>query len=568
VTAGRPEQVDRPSPSPGVSSGLEVCPVGMVEDLMQARTEFETGDWSGALDVWSGVDPADMSTDDLHDAASAAYLLGRRDASVDYEGQAFAGRQQAGDPAGAIRSCFHLAMVFGTNGETALAQGWTARADRLLGELDDQAVEHGYVSMLHMYRHLAAVDLPAASAAAERATTVGREHGDRDLLALGLCAQGRLTMHSGRIADGLRLLDEAMVGVAAGEVTPIVFGDVYCTAIEGCQEIGEFGRVGEWTSALHRWCLAHPGLVTFSGQCSVHRGQLMQVHGAWPEALEEFASAIERYRLADSVAAVGLAECERGDVLRQRGEFDAAESAYQRSSEHGYDPQPGLALLWLARGQIQSAVAAVRRLVDDVSDPVAQCRLLPGAVDVLLAAGALDEARDVAARLDAVAGYVGTETLHAFAAFASGAVELAAGDAAGALPYLRKARQLWARAQRPYEGARVRFLTARALTAVGDQESAHRELEAACATFRELSATPAAETAERLLRPAGHPAGLTDREVEVLRLVASGRSNMQIADQLVLSEKTVARHLSNIFTKLDVGSRTAAAAYAYQHRLV
>ena len=568
MTAGRPEQVDRPNLSPGVSSGLEVCPVGMVEDLMQARTEYETGDWSGALDVWSGVDPADMSTDDLHDAASAAYLLGRRDASVDYEGRAFAGRQQAGDPAGAVHSCFHLAMVFGTNGETALAQGWTARADRLLDELDDEAVERGYVSVLHMYRHLSADDLPAASAAAERATRVGREHRDQDLLALGLCAQGRLTMYSGRIADGLRLLDEAMVGVAAGELTPIVFGDVYCTAIEGCQEIGEFGRVGEWTSALHRWCLAHPGLVAFSGQCSVHRGQLMQVHGAWPEALEEFASAIERYRLADSVAAVGLAECERGDVLRQRGEFDAAESAYQRSSEHGYDPQPGLALLWLARGQIESAVAAVRRLVADVSDPVAQCRLLPAAVDVLVAAGALDEARDVAARLDLVAGYVGTETLHAFAAFAAGAVELAAGDAAGALPYLRKARQLWAHAQRPYEGARVRLLTARALTAVGDQESARRELEAACATFRELSATPAAETAERLLRPAGHPAGLTDREVEVLRLVASGRSNMQIAGQLVLSEKTVARHLSNIFTKLDVGSRTAAAAYAYQHRLV
>ena len=204
-----------------------------------------------------------------------------------------------------------------------------------------------------------------------------------------------------------------MAGAAADEMTPVVFGDVYCAAIEGCQEIGDFGRVAEWTSALHRWCLAQPGLVAFTGQCSVHRGQLMRVHGAWPEALEEFASAIERYRLADSVAAVGLAECERGDVLRQRGEFDAAETAYQRSSEHGYDPQPGLALLWLARGANDAALAAVRRLVAEASDPVAQCRLLPAAVDVLVAAGALDEARAVAARLDEVAVHVGTETLQA-----------------------------------------------------------------------------------------------------------------------------------------------------------
>ncbi len=160
-----------------------------------------------------------------------------------------------------------------------------------------------------------------ATEAAEVVTAVGRRHRDPDLLALGLSSQGRLAIYAGRITDGLALLDEAMAGLAAGEVTPVVFGDVYCAAIEGCQEIGDFGRVAEWTTALHRWCLSQPGLVAFTGQCSVHRGQLMRVHGAWPEALEEFERAIERYRLADSVAAIGLAECERGDVLRQRGEF-------------------------------------------------------------------------------------------------------------------------------------------------------------------------------------------------------------------------------------------------------
>ena len=542
--------------------------MGLVDDLVRARTDYEQGDWTAALDIWSDIEPDDMSADDLHDAAVAAYLLGRRDASVDFHQRAFALYQQSGTAVGAMRCCFHLAMIFGSGGEHALESGWTTRAERLLDDVEDDAVEHGYVALLHMYRHLGSGNLPAATEAAQAVTVVGRRHRDPDLLGLGLSCQGRLAIYAGRIAAGLALLDEAMAGAAAHELTPVVFGHVYCAAIEGCQEIADFGRVAEWTSALHRWCLAQPGLVAFTGQCSVHRGQLMRVHGAWPEALEEFARAVDRYRMADSVAAMGLAECERGDVLRQRGEYDEAEAAYQRSSEHGYDPQPGLALLWLARGAKADALAAVRRLVAEVSDPVAQCRLLPPAIDVLVTAGALEEARAVVDRLDEVAAHVGTEALQAFAAFASGTLELASGDAAGALPYLRKARQLWAHAQSPYECARVRLMTGRALTTLGDAESARKELETACATFRELGATPAVEEVERLLRPADHPAGLTEREVEVLRLVASGRSNTQIAEALVLSEKTVARHLSNIFVKLQVGSRTAAAAYAFEHRLV
>ena len=387
--------------------------MGLVDDLTQARADYEQGDWTAALDVWSDIEPDDLSAEDLHDAALAAYLLGHRDASVDFHQRGYARYQQAGSAAGAMRCCFHLAMIFGSGGEHALERGWTTRAERLLDELTDEAVEHGYVTLLHMYRHLGSNNLPAATEAAAAVAAVARRSQDPDLLAFGLSSQGRLAIYAGAIADGLTLLDEAMTGAAAHELTPVVFGHVYCAAIEGCQEIADFGRVAEWTSALHRWCLAQPGLVAFTGQCSLHRGQLMRVHGAWPEALEEFARAIERYRRADSVAAVGLAECERGDVLRQRGEFDAAERAYERSSEHGYDPQPGLALLWFARGANEAAVAAVRRLVAEASDPVAQCRLLPAAVDVLVAAGALDEARVVAAQLEVVAVHVGTDRLQA-----------------------------------------------------------------------------------------------------------------------------------------------------------
>jgi DNA-binding CsgD family transcriptional regulator len=543
-------------------------PVGVVDELEQARSDYERGDWVAALDIWSDLALEDMSADDLHAAGLAAYLLGRRDSAVDFHQRGFVLYQQAGAVAGSMRCCFHLALTFGSSGAHALESGWITRAERLLDDVDEDAVEHGYVALLNMYRHLEVGDLPSATAAAEAATVVGRRHRDADLIALGLSCQGRLAMYAGRIAAGLALLDEAMAGAAARELTPVVFGDVYCTAIEGCQEIGELGRVAEWTSALHRWCLAQPGLVAFTGQCSVHRGQLMRVHGAWSAALDEFASAIERYRQVGIVAAVGLAEYEQGDVLRQRGEYGAAEAAYERASEHGYDPQPGRALLWLARGSTDAAVAAVRRLLTEASDPVSQCRLLPPAVDVLVSAGVLDDARAVVARLEEIAVQVGTPSLQAYAALASGTTDLASGDATGALPQLRRARRLWTHARNPYEVARVRLVTGRALVALGDAESARQELETALATFRQLGATPAADAAERLLGRNGHPGGLTAREVEVLRLVASGRSNLQIAQALVLSEKTVARHLSNIFVKLQVGSRTAAAAYAFEHRML
>ncbi len=308
----------------------------------------------------------------------------------------------------------------------------------------------------------------SAAETANATAEIGRRHGERDLIALGLVVAGRMAIYSGRAVEGLELLDEAMVAVAAGEVSPEVFGDVYCIAIEGCQEIAAFDRVAEWSSALTRWCASQPGLVTYTGQCSIHRGQVMRQRGAWADALEEFTLAGERYRLANTLAAIGQAEGERGDVLRLQGEYAAAEAAYQRAGEHGYDPQPGLALLWLARGSRDAAAAAVRRLVAETGDPVGKCRVLPAAVDVLLAVDALDEARIVAAELDQVASAVGSVAMLAFSAYASGAVELASGDASGALPYLRKARQLWARAECPYEVARVRLLTGRALTALGD----------------------------------------------------------------------------------------------------
>ena len=336
--------------------------------------------------------------------------------------------------------------------------------------------------------------------------------------------------------------------------------------IEGCQEISDFGRAAEWTAALTRWCGAQPGLVAFTGQAAVHRGQIMRLHGAFADAVEEFENAVRRYLASRDPSPAGLASAEKGDVLRILGDFEGAQASYEAALDYGHEPQPGLALLWLAVGRSQAALGAARRLLTETQGPVVRSRMLPAVVEILLSGGDVDEARTVATELEDIAASFGCAALQAMAAYSSGCVELAAGDSSGALPYLRKASTLWRGLEAPYEVARVRLQVGRALAALGDEVSSSSELAAARRVFVELGAAPAAAQLDRTQSTA-LPGGLTPREAEVLRLVASGHSNARIAAELVLSEKTVARHLSNIFTKLDVGSRTAAAAYAFEHRL-
>jgi DNA-binding CsgD family transcriptional regulator len=369
------------------------------------------------------------------------------------------------------------------------------------------------------------------------------------------------------VADGLRLLDEAMVGVLAGEVSPVSSGQVYCLAIELCQQISDLGRAGEWTHALSTWCDAQPGLVAFTGQCAVHRGQLMRLHGAYADALAEFDRAAARYAAGGGHPAVALACYERGETHRLRGEFEAAGAAYDEAVALGHSAQPGRALLWLDQGRVEQAAAASRRLLAEAAGPVSRSGLLPAVVEVFAAAGDVDASSEAQCELAELARSFGCTALLAAADSSTARVALARGDPVTALPPARSGLDAWTRLEAPYEAARCRTLLGQALRLLGDEASAVVDLTEARRTFAALGAAPAEREAAQLLGPAA-PRGLSPREVEVLRLVAAGRSNPEIAAELFLSEKTVARHLSNIFVKLDVGSRTAAAAFAYQHRLV
>ena len=546
-----------------------VASVVVLDELRRAREAYERRAWVSAYDALSSASAEgdDLPAADFERLGVAALLAGRQNDCVQALQRAHRLHREADDLPAAARTAFDLAIVLLQGGEAAVASGWLSRCRRLAEELGEDCHELGYALNLELLQRIFTGQLEGTLELAERVTDHGRRYADPDLLTQGLNAQGRLLLYSGRVREGLELLDEAMLEVATGEVSPIFAGHVYCSLIEACQELGDWGRVAGWTSALTRWIDEQPELVLFTGQCAVHRGQLMRVAGAYDEALEELAHAVERYRLAGTLDAAGLALAERATVLRLRGQLDAAESAYEEAIGLGLDPQPGLALLWLARGRSAAAVSAVRRLLAEPRDPVHRTQVLPGCVEVLVAAGEVSDAVAPAQELAGLAGAFGCPALLASAAYADALVRLARDEPAEAITAVREAAGHWAGLDARHEVARCRVLLGRALDAVGDHESARGELAAAQRELEAMGARGEARVVAALLRPT-LPAGLSAREVEVLRLVARGRSNPQIAAELVLSEKTVARHLSNIFTKLEVSSRTAAAAYAFEHDLV
>jgi DNA-binding CsgD family transcriptional regulator len=421
-----------------------------------------------------------------------------------------------------------------------------------------------------MLRHEASGDWEAAYATAADAAEIGERFGDQDLLALAVHEQGHALVKQGRVEEGLGLFDEAMVAVTAGELSPIVTGMVYCSVIMGCQEVYALHRAQEWTAALTQWCEQQPEMVAFSGRCLVHRAEIMELHGAWREALEEARRAHQRSVQGKNQPAAAQAFYRQGEVHRLRGEFSAAEEAYRDASRCGCEPQPGLALLRLAQGNGDAASAAIRRVVGETTEPLKRARLLPAYVEIMLAMGEAEEARSACRELEEVLTQYNSGMLRAMVAHAEGAVALTQGDAREALPALRHAWQVWQELEVPYEVARVRVLLGQACRAVGDDDTATLELVAARGVFEQLGATPDLAKVDSLARDAlsvdAH--GLTPRELQVLRLVAAGETNKAIAAELFLSDRTVDRHVSNIFTKLGVSSRAAATAYAYERQLV
>jgi len=515
--------------------------------------------WQAVYDEFTAQEEPDVG--DLLQLATACYMLGHDEEHTAAMERAHLACLEAGDRLRAAWCAFWAGMPLVIRGEVARGAGWLARGQRLVEEVGDECVERGYLMLPGVFEREAAGDHAGAAAVAAEAVAIAQRCGDRDLLALALHVQGQMLVAAGEVAEGLRLFDEAMIGVTSGEASPIVCGVVYCGVILGCQAAFEPRRAQQWTAALSRWCEEQPDMVAFSGRCRVHRAEIRLLEGEWDAALDEAQDAQRRAAVGGYKGSMAEAAYVQGEVHRLRGAFDAAEDAYRDASRLGREPQPGLALMRLAQGKTAAAATSIRRALGETTDRFTRTRLLPAVVEVMVAAGDLDAARAAAEELGqraAAAEDVGV--LGAIGAQARGTIALAEGDAAAALPLLRRAAQVWQELEAPYEAARVRALLAEALRVAGDDEAAALETEAARDTFAALGVVaPAA-----VRRGRGE---LTDRELEVLRLVAAGETNKAIATRLVLSERTVDRHVSNIFAKLGVSSRAAATAHAYEHGL-
>ena len=537
--------------------------------LERGRQAFERQAWGTAYELLCAADEeAPLAAEDLERASRAAYLTGRDETWFTLAERAFRERMRQGDPEGAALDAFWLAFGLIPRGEWAQVGGWVGRAWAAIDDGRRDCVARGFLLGPEGLQALMGGEAERAYATFSEQREIGRRFADPDLLTLAGFGQGQALIAMGRIPEGIAVLDEIMVGVAGGETSAVVAGLVYCGVIAACMETFDPRRAREWTVALKLWCDAQPELVPFRGQCMVHRAQIMQIQGAWLDALDELQQATERFTDAGNPAA-GDALYELAEVHRWRGELDDAERAYPRAAAFGRDPQPGLALLRLAQGQLEAASAGIRRALEEATEPFRRPRLLSAAVEVALEAGDVGAARAAAGELAQLAEARDVPLLQAMAAHAGGLVGLAEGDARQALARARRAWSLWQELDAPYEAARARVVVALACRALGDEDAARMELDAARQVFERLSAGPDLARVEALTGPARirPSSGLTAREVEVLQLVATGRTNRVIAAELFLSEKTVARHLSNIFTKLGVSSRAAATAYAYRHDL-
>ena len=532
----------------------------------QGRSAFRENRWTDAFENFRDADQrGGLPAPDLERLATAEILTGNTTTGLDTLTRAHEEYLVVGDVVGAARCAGWMGMQLMNLGEAARAGGWFARGQRLADELAEPDAVQGFVLVPMGLGKLYGGDPAGALQVFDQVAEFGQRFQDKDVSALGLLGKGQATLMLGRPDEGLRLFDEVMVAVTAGELSPIPSGIIYCAVIGNCHLAFDLARALQWTAALDRWCGARPDMVSFSGQCQSHRAEIFRLHGAWAEALEAAAVAQGRAIQGDPQALYGGCY-QQGEVQRLTGQLDDAEASYRQAARSGYEPQPGMALLSLARGDAQQAQSMIRRAAG-AADTATRRHLLPALVEIELAASDAAAARRGADELAAFARECPMPMVRAVASQAEGEVRLSEGDPGGAVQAIRQAWKLWRELGVPYEAARCRVLIGRACRDLGDEASALMDFEAAHAEFVELGAAPAAAWAASLMRAgaAGTEGLLSPRETEVLRLVATGKGNRAIAAELYLSEKTVARHISNIFLKLGLSSRSAATRYAFEH---
>jgi DNA-binding CsgD family transcriptional regulator/predicted negative regulator of RcsB-dependent stress response len=533
--------------------------------LSEARELFAAYRWRRCVEVLTDAEPLDG--EGLLLLGRAAHLIGADERSADAYARAYQGFLSTGEVRRAARSALTVSLVLENAGEAVRSKAWAARGERLVEEHDLGGGEAGWVLSYRAHVLLAEHRVPEALLVAQEGEQVALAARDADAVVLCRLTIGFAFLFSGRQADAVAVFDEIMLAVSSDETSPAVVGMCYCFSIAACVLVRDVVRARAWTVTLDRWCAARPDLVAYRGTCLVHRAQMSALDGNWTGALDEATNAQALLR----GTAAGQAAYQLGEVHRLMGSGARAEDCYRRANALGFQPEPGLSRLRTGQGRPDTAVHTLQRLCAEPRPPADRAELLAARAEGELALGDAAAARASAVELREIADVLASPLLSGLADQCLGAVLLAENRPDSALDVLRTAQQRWSELDVPHAGAQVRVLTGRCLRALGDREAAELEFEAARECFERLGAAPDLVGLDELTGqgPAEvRPGGLTDREVEVVRLVAAGHTNRAIAGRLCLSEKTVARHLANVYAKLDVPSRAAATAYAYDHGLL
>jgi DNA-binding CsgD family transcriptional regulator len=537
----------------------------------QGRVAFQKQEWSEAYSLLTSADrETSLDPDDLELLAKAAYLTGKYLDCTDTWNRAHHAFLKQGNTNRAANCAFWLGMVHFIRGEYAQGSGWLARTARLVENNQLDCVETGFLLVPKALQCLSAGNPGKAYELFSQAINVGKRFKNSDLIILGRLGCGQALVLQNHIAEGTNLFDEVMVAVLSDEISPIITGIVYCAVIETCQKIYDLKRAQAWTGALSRWCDSHPDLVPFRGQCMVRRVEIMQLHGKWQDAMNEVNRACKLLSEPPGEPAAGEAYYRNGELNRLLGNFLKAEDMYRQASKWGLNPQPGLALLRLSQGNIQVAKIAICQSVEEEKSGMNRSKILPAYIEIMLAAGDIRAAQAASEELEEIADSLQAPLLQGIASRAQGSVFLRDGNPNAALDKLRRACSLFKSIGAAYELAKTRVIVGRACREIGDNDTAEMELDAARWQFQQLGAAQDLEMVEFLIRDStpGTLCGLTPRELEVLRILATGKTNKSIASSLFISERTVDRHVSNILSKLNVSSRAAATAYAYENELI
>jgi DNA-binding CsgD family transcriptional regulator len=517
------------------------------------------------------------TADALEGLGLAAWWLDDADAVFASRERAYKLYLDANDRRSAARLAVWLAWdCFAFRGETAVANGWLQRARRLLDGLPPSR-ELAWLESRESQLALAEDgDTDRAHRHATEAIRVGRAAGSIDYEMLGRSLQGLALVASGAVAEGMRLLDEVNTAIVAGELTDqIAIGLSSCYLISACERVRDYDRAVQWCARLKVFCEKW-GLRPLFAVCRTQYASICLWRGTWLEAEQELTAATgELAASRPAMTADGLVRL--ADLRRRQGRLVEASSLFEQAGHHPLAAL-GLAELAFDRGDARVAAESAERYLRRVprhnrTDRVVALDLL---VRALAATGDADGARTALAELQGIAGVVGTVPLRAAASLAAGHVALGVGDGDGARRHLEDAVDLYRASGAPYELARARIALARALGLLGRVGAAIDETQRAVDLLTELHAELEIGRAKALLqelsvsspKPSAGSAGLTGREIEVLRLVADGLNNQVIAERLFLSEHTVHRHLANIFNKLSVSSRAAAVAQAARRGLL